>query len=264
MNNSNEERGNPMVDYEVADRTAVITINRPEARNAVNGDVAQGIEAAVDRLEDDPDVWAAVLTGAGPVFCAGADLTLFASGQDRLMITKRGGFGGLVRRPRSKPLIAAVEGAALAGGCELALACDLIVSSRAARFGLPEVKRSLVASAGGLVKLPRLLPRRVALQMILTGEPIGAERAYELGLVNELCEPGLAVATATALADRINANAPLAVRHSRRIAVASADTDPDDVWHQGFDASNALRSTEDFREGPRAFLEKREPRWTGR
>jgi enoyl-CoA hydratase len=253
-----------MIEYELRDRTAVITINRPEARNAVNGEVAQGIEAAVDRLEGDPDVWAAVLTGAGPVFCAGADLKLFASGEDHLMLTKRGGFGGLARRERTKPMIAAVEGAALAGGCELALACDLIVSSRTARFGVPEVKRSLVASAGGLVKLPRLLPRRVALQMILTGEPIGAERAYDFGLVNELCEPGSAVTTALALAARINANAPLAVRRSRMIAVASADQDPEIVWHEGFDAMKALRGTEDWQEGPRAFIEKREPRWTGR
>ena len=253
-----------MVDYEVHGRTAVITINRPEARNAVNGDVADGVEAAIDRLEDDPEVWAGVLTGAGPVFCAGADLKLFASGADRLMFTKRGGFGGLVRRDRTKPLIAAVEGAALAGGCELALACDLIVSSSAARFGLPEVTRSLVASAGGLVKLPRLLPRRVALQMILTGEPIGADRAYHFGLVNELCEPGFALETSLALAGRINANAPLAVRHSRRIAVDSADKDPEVVWHEGFDAQNAIRGSDDWKEGPRAFVEKRPARWTGR
>ena len=253
-----------MIDYELRGRTAVITINRPEARNAVNGDVANGIEAAIDRLEEDAEAWAGVLTGAGPVFCAGADLKLFATGDDRLMFTKRGGFGGLVRRERTKPLIAAVAGAALAGGCELALACDLIVSERTARFGLPEVTRSLVASAGGLVKLPRLLPRRVALQMILTGDPISAERAYQFGLVNELCEPGSALEVAVALADRINANAPLAVRHSRRIALSSADKDPEEVWHEGFDATNAIRGTDDFKEGPRAFVEKRPARWTGR
>src|SRR5947208_4042830 len=205
-----------MVDYEELGRIAVITIRRPEARNAVNGDVAAGIEAAIDRLESSADAWVGILTGEGPVFSAGADLKAISAGGAGGLQTERGGFGGITRRERTKPLVAAVDGPALAGGCEIALACDLIVASRQAAFGLPEVKRSLVAAAGGLFRLPRALPRNVALEIVLTGDPIDAERAHALGLANQLVEPGQALDAAIALAERICANAPLAVRASRR------------------------------------------------
>src|ERR1700694_4198221 len=170
-----------MIDYEVSDRVAVITIRRPEARNAVNGEVASGIEAAIDNLEEDPEVRAGVVAGEGPVFSAGADLKAIAAGQANSLQTARGGFAGITQRERTKPLIAAVDGPALAGGCEIALACDMIVASRQAIFGLPEVKRSLLAAAGGLFRLPRTLGPQVAMEAILTGEPISAQRAYDLG-----------------------------------------------------------------------------------
>src|SRR5205814_7952141 len=204
-----------MVEFETRGRVAVLTINRPEARNAVNGDVAQSMEAGIDRLEDDPELWAGVVAGVGPVFSAGADLKVIASGRPQDLLTDRGGFAGIARRERRKPIVAAVDGPALAGGCEIALACDLIVASKQARFGVPEVKRSLVAAAGALFRLPRALPRNIALEMIMTGDPISAERAYEFGLVNDLCEPGDAFDRALALAERITVNAPLAVRKSR-------------------------------------------------
>ena len=182
-----------MVDYELQGHVALITLNRPEARNAVNGDVARGLEAAIDQLEDNEEAWLAILTHEGPVFSAGADLKAINAGQAGDLQTKRGGFAGFVSRERTKPVIAAMEGPALAGGCEIALACDLIVASSEAKFGLPEVKRSLVAAAGGLFRLPRVLPRKVALEIIMTGDPISAERAGALGMVNEVCEPGQAL-----------------------------------------------------------------------
>src|SRR5947208_11978630 len=174
-----------MVGYETRGRVAILTINRPEARNAVNGAVANGIEEGIDRLEADDELWAGVIAATGPVFSAGADLKLIASGGFAEMETERGGFGGIVRRERRKPLVAAVDGPALAGGCEIALACDLIVASATATFGLPEVKRSLVAAAGGLFRLPRALPPKIAMEIVITGEPISAGRAYDFGLVNE-------------------------------------------------------------------------------
>src|SRR5215212_6463615 len=177
-----------MVEYRQEGRVAVLTINRPEARNAVNGDVARSMEEGIDRLEEDEGVWVGIVAGEGPVFSAGADLKAIASGQAADLQTKRGGFGGIAARQRTKPLIAAVDGPALAGGCEIALACDLVVASTAARFGLPEVKRSLVAAAGGLFRLPRALPPKVAMEIVLTGDPISAERAYEFGLINEVVD----------------------------------------------------------------------------
>jgi enoyl-CoA hydratase len=253
-----------MVEYEQQGRTAVITLNRPEARNAINGEVAEGIEAAVDRIESDDDTWVGVLSHTGPVFSAGADLKVIAAGQAASLTTDRGGFGGLTRRVRTKPLIAAVDGPALAGGCELVLACDLTVASTSAAFGLPEVRRSLLAAAGGLFRLPRALPLAVAQQIALTGEPIDAERAWQLGMVNELCEPGQARASAIALAERVNANAPVAVRLSRRVVLGSLGQSDDEGWRLTREAFRELAKTEDFREGPRAFVEKRPPAWTGR
>jgi enoyl-CoA hydratase len=253
-----------MVDYELQGRVAVLTLNRPEARNAVNGDVAKGMEAAIDRVEEDENVWVAILTHNGPVFSAGADLKAINAGQVGELQTKRGGFAGFVQRQRTKPVIAAVDGPAFAGGCEIALACDLIVASTQAKFGLPEVKRSLVAAAGGLFRLPRVLPRPVALEMIMTGDPIDAERAYQFGLVNDLCAPGETLARAHALAARIAANAPLAVRKSREISLASVDAADDVGWKLSAESMNELAQTEDFWEGPKAFIEKRDPVWKGK
>jgi enoyl-CoA hydratase len=254
----------PIVDYQEKDHIAIVTINRPEARNAVNGEVAQGIETALDRVEESEHIWVAILTGAGPVFSAGADLKAISTGQVAQIQTAKGGFAGLVRRERTKPLIAAVDGPALAGGCEIVLACDLVVASRAARFGIPEVKRALVAAAGGLFRLPRALPRNVAMEMALTGEPITAEKAYNFGLVNELVEEGGALDAAMALAMRICVNAPLAVRESRAVVLASETASDDELWSMSAAAMAKMAGTEDFLEGPRAFLEKREPVWKGR
>lgn len=253
-----------MVEYEKRGPISVITIRRPEARNAVNADVAQGIEAALDRLEAEEDAWVGILAGEGPVFCAGADLKAIASGQAGSIQTQRGGFGGIVARERTKPVIAAVDGPAFAGGCEIVLACDLVVASTQAAFGLPEVKRSLVAAAGGLFRLPRAIPRNVAMELALTGDPIPAERAHALGLVNELVEPGQALDAAVKLAERVCANAPLAVRESRAIVLAAQSNDDATLWNLTNQAFLRVAQTEDFAEGPRAFIEKRPAQWKGR
>jgi enoyl-CoA hydratase len=251
------------VEYDISGHTAVITFNRPEARNAVNAAVASDMEAALDRFEADEEAWTGVLCGAGPVFCAGADLKAVAAGVGNLG-TARGGFAGIVRRERTKPLIAAVDGPALAGGCEVVLACDLAVASGAATFGLPEVKRSLIAGAGGLFRLPRALPPSVAMEVALTGEALSAERAFALGLVSQLVAPGSAREAALALAERINGNAPLAVRLSRRVVQAALGAGDEELWRLTSEAMAEVVTTEDFVEGPKAFVEKRPPVWKGR
>ncbi len=253
-----------VVEFETRDHIALITLNRPEARNAINGALASGIEAALDRYEDDPEVWVAILQSSGTVFSAGADLKEIAAGNSRALSTARGGFAGLVKRARSKPLIAAVNGPALAGGCEIALACDLIVASEAARFGLPEVKRSLAAAAGGLFRLPRAIGMAPAMEMILTGDPIDAARAYALGLVNKVVPPSDLADEALALAERIAANAPLAVQASRAVATQALSAADDVLWEASAAAAARLAETEDYQEGPRAFIEKRPPVWKGR
>ncbi len=257
-----------VIDYELQGHVAVITINRPEARNAVNGDVAEGIETAIDRLEEQGEAWVGILTGArtekGYIFCAGADLKAINSGDAARLATRRGGFGGFVKRERTKPVIAAVDGPALAGGTELVLACDLVVASKGATFGVPEVKRALVAAAGGLFRLPRTLPRNVAMECVLTGDPITAERAHGFGMVNVLCDDGEALPRAHELAGRITANAPLAVRESRRIVLEATDQ-PDEVgWRMSEEGMVQMMQSEDLGEGLMAFIEKRSPNWKGK
>ena len=256
------------VEYEKQGNIGIITINRPDARNAVNSDVAQGIEAAIDQIEDDPEVWVGILTGAktekGYIFCAGADLKQMATDPGGMQ-TAKGGFGGFVTRERTTPIIAAVDGPALAGGTELVLAADMVVASKTARFGIPEVKRNLVAAAGGLFRLPRKIPRNVAMELALTGSlDFPAERAYHFGWVNRLCEEGEALETAKALAAEICANAPLAVAESRKIMIEATDADDEVGWKLSGDGIMKMFGTEDFGEGLTAFAEKRKPVWKGR
>jgi enoyl-CoA hydratase len=257
-----------MIDYQKQGNVAVITINRPDARNAVNTAVARGLEDAVDKLEADDEVWVGILTGArtekGYIFCAGADLKQMSVDPGGMM-TERGGFAGFVKRERSKPIIAAVDGPALAGGSEIVLACDLVVASRTAVFGVPEVKRNLIAAAGALFRLPRKLPRNVAMELVLTGRlDFPAERAHHFGLVNVLCEEGQALDAARKLAAQIAENAPLAVRESRRVLLASTDQ-PDEVgWRMSAEGMGKMFGTEDFQEGLAAFVQKRAPQWKRR
>lgn len=242
-----------------ADGVGVVTINRPTARNAVDLEVAEQLARAVDELDARDDIFVGILTGAGGTFCAGMDLKAFARGE-RPSIPGRG-FAGITERPPVKPLIAAVEGWALAGGCELALAADLIVAARDARFGLPEVKRGLVAAAGGLMRLPRALPYQLAMELALTGEPISAETAHAHGVVNRVTEPGGALAGARELAECIAANGPLAVRAAKRmVSVATGYGDRYAYAVQQEIAAPVLTSA-DAQEGARAFAEKRAPVW---
>ncbi len=253
-----------MFSISVTGRVLVLTLDRPEARNAIDSPTAAAIEAAVDRLEGDPELWTGIVTHHGPVFCSGADLKAVAAGGGEGIATARGGFAGLCARARTKPLIAAIEGPAVAGGCEIVLACDLVVASTGASFGLPEVKRALVATGGGPWRLVRSLGPQVGMEMVLTGDPLTGQRAHELGLVNCLVEPGGALAAAHALAERINANAPLAVRESRALALGAYDTPESGLWSATDRASRRNAESDDFREGPQAFIEKRQPRWKGR
>lgn len=244
------------------DRVLVITINRPDQRNAVNAGVATGIAAALDALDADPDLSVGVLTGAGKGFCAGMDLKAFVAGESVLAGDR--GFAGITRRGSDKPLIAAIEGFAVAGGLEVALACDLIVAAKGAKLGIPEVKRSLVAAAGGLLRLPRVLPRNVAVELALTGDPIDAQRAYELGMVNRLTEPGGALDAAIDLAEAIAVNGPLALTATKRVLRESVDW-PDEQFFERQDAiTGPVFRSLDAREGATAFAERRPPVWRGR
>jgi enoyl-CoA hydratase len=244
------------------DGVLLITLNRPDARNAVNLPLAEGIAAALDELDGEDSLSVGVLTGAGKGFCAGMDLKAFVSGE-RPWVGDRG-FAGIVRRASVKPLIAAVEGFAVAGGLEVALACDLIVAARGAKLGIPEVKRSLVAAGGALLRLPRSLPYNVAMELALTGEPISAERAAELGLVNRLADTGAAVQVAVSLAEEIAANAPLALIASKRILQEQRDWSSAEMWEAQGAISEPVFTSEDAREGATAFSEKRPPVWRGR
>jgi len=257
-----------IVQYETQGRVAVITLNRPEARNAVNGDVSRGMEAALDQLEADPEVWIAVLRANSegqtkPVFCAGADLKAINAGQAGDLNTKRGGFAGFVYRERVKPVIVAVDGLATAGGCEIVLGCDLVVASTQASFGLAEVKRNLIAGAGGLFRLPRAIGQAAAMEAILTGEPFSAQRAYELGLVSRLVEPGEAFNEAMKLAAQITAAAPLAVYASRKVVLAAAYEDDETLKQLTNSEFSKVIASDDTKEGLTAFIEKRAPNWKG-
>jgi enoyl-CoA hydratase len=246
---------------EVDGGVAVITINRPEARNAVNGAVAQGIASAIDEFDARKDVSAYVLTGAGGTFSAGMDLKGFLTGDDP---TKGGrGFGGITERPPAKPIIAAVEGYALAGGFELALSCDMIVASSESKFGLPEVKRGLVAGAGGLLRLPQRIPYHAALEIALTGDHYPAARLAELGLVNRIAEPGQALQAAKELAAKVGANAPLALAATKRVIVESRDWPSDEQFARQGEIIFPVFGSKDAMEGAAAFAEKRAPNWSG-
>jgi enoyl-CoA hydratase len=251
----------PAVLIDRRDRVLIVTINRPDQRNAVNMDVASLIAEAMDTLDADPELAVAILTGAGKGFCSGMDLKAFANGQ-RPYIGDRG-FGGITQRSAEKPLIAAIEGFALAGGLEIALACDLIVAARGAKLGLPEAKRSIVPASGGLLRLPRLLPRGIAFELALTGESITAERAHELGMINRLCEPGAALAAGLELATTLAANGPLAVAAIKRILVQSPNWSDSEFFMQQAKISEPVLNSEDAREGALAFAERRAPVWRG-
>ena len=247
---------------EERDGVLLVTLNRPEQRNAVNLAVAEGIAAALDRLDGSAELRVGVLTGAGKGFCAGMDLKAFVAGE-RPYVEGRG-FAGIVRRPPAKPLIAAIEGFAVAGGFEVALACDLIVAARGARLGTPEVKRGLVAAGGALLRLPRRIPYHLAMELALTGDPIDAERGFEVGLVSRLAEPGEALAVALELAAAIAANGPLATAASKRILVEAPGWGEDELWERQAEIADPVRDSADAREGSLAFAEKRPPRWTAR
>jgi enoyl-CoA hydratase len=246
---------------EVSGGVAVITINRPEARNAVNGAVARGMAAAVDNLDARSDVRVLILTGAGGTFSAGMDLKGFLTG-DAPVVSGRG-FGGIAEQPPRKPVIAAVEGYALAGGFELVLACDLVVASEQAKFGLPEVRRGLVAGAGGLLRLPRRIPYHLAMQIALTGEHFSAAHLREAGLVNAIVPPGEALAGARELAGRIAQNAPLALAATKRVIAESADWDSASAFARQNEIISPVFSSADAMEGAAAFAEKRAPQWRG-
>ncbi|MEZ5568514.1 MAG: crotonase/enoyl-CoA hydratase family protein [Halioglobus sp.] len=240
----------------------VVTLNRPEAKNAANKALAEGVAAAMDELDSNDAIRVAILTGAGGTFCSGMDLKAFVSGETPHVEGR--GFAGLTERGPRKPLIAAVEGYALAGGLELAISCDLIVTADNAKFGIPETKRGLAAAAGGLIKLPRQIPPRIAMELALTGDFIDAGRAMQLGLVNEVVPAGTALEAAKALAARIVANGPLAVAVSKQVILESADWSAETMWQKQSELVMPVFVSEDAIEGATAFAEKRAPNWKGK
>ncbi|MGH9303817.1 MAG: crotonase/enoyl-CoA hydratase family protein [Acidimicrobiales bacterium] len=243
-------------------RVALVCLNREQARNAIDGPTTVALDAIFDQLASDAETSAVVLTGRGEkAFCAGMDLKAFASGQAADIMSSKNGFAGLARRDFPKPLIAAVNGAALAGGLEIVLSCDLVVAAAHAVFGIPEVKRGLVAAGGGLIRLARRIPYSVALELALTGDPIGAERAAALGLVNEVVDAAEVVPAAIALAEKICANAPLAVRTSKKIMHQSLDMSEADAWAFSAKAAAPVFTSADALEGAAAFAERRQPNW---
>src|SRR5436190_13407699 len=252
----------PAVLTERRDNVLLITLNRPDARNAVNGALAQGVADALDELDDTRELQVGVLTGAGKGFSAGMDLKAFVTGE-RPYVEGRG-FAGIVQRASRKPLIAAVEGFAVAGGFEIALACDLIVAARGAKLGIPEVKRSLVAAGGALLRLPQRMPYGIAMELALTGDTITAERAAALGVVNRVAEQGGALAAALELAAAISKNGPLALAATKEVLVKQRDWDEHEFWTKQGEITGPVYGSEDAREGAIAFSEKRDPVWKGR
>lgn len=250
------------VAVDIADGVMTITLNRPQAKNAVNKAMADGISAAIDELESNPDLRVAIITGAGGTFCSGMDLKAFVTGE--LPVVEGRGFAGLVEYLVKKPVIAAVEGYALAGGFEVAISCDLIVVSEEAKFGIPEVKRGLAAAGGGLIKLPKQIPARIAMELALTGDFISARRAYELGLVNQVVPAGTALEAARALAARIAANGPLAVAASKQVVARAQDWDSGQMFAEQLKIVLPVMTSQDAIEGATAFAEKRTPNWQGK
>ena len=243
----------------------ILTINRPEARNAINGAVSTAMSSIMDELLSDTECWVVVITGSGDkAFSASMDLKAFSSGEGGAIIGASGGFGGLTQREFPKPIIAAVNGSALAGGFEIMLACDLVVAAEHATFGIPEAKRGLIAGAGGLIRMPKRLPMAIALEMAMTGEPIDAERAATLGLVNKVVPAAALMNEALALAERIAANAPLAVRYSKKVMKHAAEVPEHEGWKLNTEAVGVVFSSADAMEGPIAFAEKRPPKWQGK
>jgi enoyl-CoA hydratase/carnithine racemase len=248
----------------IGDHIALVTLNRPAQRNAVNGAIARAMDGYVAQIEADKSIRAAILYSSSErAFCAGADLAEFAAGRGHDLNTKNGGFAGFAYAKRQKPWIAAVRGYALGGGLELCLACEMIVAGEGASFGLPEVKRGIAAGAGGAYRLPRVIPKAIAFEMLATGEPVTAARAYELGLVNRVVPKEEVLAEATRLATSIAANAPMSVRESLGVARASADLAEPELQHLLDEAFARLMASPDAQEGPRAFVEKRAPLWQG-
>jgi enoyl-CoA hydratase len=246
----------------VTDGVMTITLNRPEARNAVNKAVAIGVAAAIDQLEADDSLRAAILTGAGGTFCSGMDLKAFVTGETPVVEGR--GFGGLCEYTAAKPVIAAVEGYALAGGFELAISCDLIIAAEDSKFGIPEVKRGLAAGAGGLARLPKQIPPRIAKELALTGDFISAQRAYELGLINQVVASGGALEAARAMALKIAANGPLAVAASKAVVDRAPDWNSKEMFPEQLKIIQPVFTSEDAIEGATAFAEKRAPVWKGR
>ena len=244
------------------DDVLVITLNRPEVRNAVNGALAEGIGTALDDLDADDALSIGVLTGTGGFFCAGMDLGAFVAGESPYYGDR--GFAGITRRASRKPLIAAIEGFAVAGGLEVAIACDLIVAAKGAKLGIPEAKRSLVAAGGALLHLPKRMPYHAVMELALTGDPVPAERLYELGVVNRLAEPGEALEVALELAGAISANGPLALAASKEVLQRQYDWPAEEMWERQGEIVGPVMASDDAKEGARAFKEKRAPRWQGR
>ncbi len=247
------------------DHIAIVTINRPHVRNAINASAAQALDATVKDIEQDDDIWTVVLTSVGGVaFSAGADLKDVSQGKVNDLILEDSGFAGFVHAKRTKPWIAVIDGFAVAGGCEIALACDLIVATKTSVFGLPEVARGLIAAGGGAYRLPRAIPKAIAIECLLTANPLSAERAAEFGMINRVVEKGEALNSALELAQEVTANAPVAVRESLAIARQASDLNDQELRQLCDNAQTRIVKTEDFAEGPLAFVEKRAPVWTGR
>jgi enoyl-CoA hydratase len=250
-----------VVEQERRGNVALLTLNRPEARNAISPEVSETMVGLLDDIEADSAVRAVVLTGAGEVFSAGADLKVVASGRANDIARFKGGFAGIVTRDFPKPIIAAVNGPALAGGCEIVLSCDLVVAADSSRFGIPEVKRGLMAAAGGLIRLPKRLPLAIALELAMTGDPIDADRALALGLVNRVVPRDQVVAEAIALAERIGENSPIAVRLSRQLVREAGELTEEQGWQRTGELALEVFGSGDAIEGATAFAEKRAPVW---